>query len=298
MVAAMERYPLLKALLAAGAALTLFGAPAEGAPAEAHAPLRAQWVGGPTLLFRFGPILIVTDPVLGEGGAAFRMIDPNSGAPDAVHARLAPLPELDLGTADLVLLSHDHGDHLDEAALAALSARPFIAPPAQVGALRARGLSDVSGLPWRGSHLVSKNGYSVCITAVPAQHSERPAVSELLGDVNGYWLEFRHRHYRRTVYWTGDSFPVPAELGSDVRHPDLLVPHLGAVGEGGPFGQVSMGARQALSFARTVEPKAVLPIHHSTFSLYREPIERFEEAAAGEPWKLERLAEGGELVLP
>ena len=29
-----------------------------------------------------------------------------------------------------------------------------------------------------------------------------------------------------------------------------------------------------------------------------EPVERFVEAAQGQSWKLERLDEGGELVLP
>jgi L-ascorbate metabolism protein UlaG (beta-lactamase superfamily) len=261
-------------------------------------PVRAVWVGGPTLLFRFGPISILTDPVLGEGPAAFRMFDPNSGMEDALHARLAPLPRLEVETADLVLLSHDHADHLDDAALGRLKSRvSFVVPLAQEAVLRKRGVEAVLGLPWRASHTIRKQGYSVTITAIPAQHSERPDLLPALGQVNGYWIEFRHRGYRKTVYWTGDSFPVPAEVTREFRAPDLLVPHLGGVGEGGPLGQVSMGAREAISFARAVQPKAVLPIHHSTFSLYREPVDRFAKAAAGQKWSLKLIDEGEELVL-
>ena len=289
--------------LAKGAALALAllfsSASARAAAAAEQAPVRAAWVGGPTLLFRFGPIAILTDPVLGEGEEAFRMYDPNSGREDAPHARLAPLPAVPVEEADLILISHDHADHLDETALARLGGKArFLVPLSQEETLRGRGASDVLGLPWRASHTLRKDGYSVTITAVPAQHSERPDAATALGEVNGYWLDFRHEGYRRTVYWTGDSFPVPAEFSSALRAPDLLVPHLGGVGEGGPLGQVSMGAGQAVSFARAVGPKAVLPIHHSTFSLYREPIESFVEAAKGQPWKLELLDEGGELVLP
>ena len=287
---------LLQAARRLGTALGLLLS-TESAEAARHDPVRATWVGGPTLMFRFGPIKILTDPVLGEGPAAFRMIDPNSGNRDAAHARLVPMPRVPAETADLVLVSHDHADHVDEAALARLSERPFIVPLSQAAALRSRGVDQVLGLPWRTSHVIRKHGYSVRITAVPAQHSQRAEMRAILGEVNGYWLEFRHKGYRRTVYWTGDSFPVPAEWTRDMRSPDLLVPHLGGVGEAGPFGRVSMGAREAVSFARAVEPKAVLPIHHSTFSLYREPIERFERSAKGEPWKLEMLQEGGELVL-
>ena len=280
--------------LAVALALSLSSS-AQGAEEE---QVKALWVGGPTLLFRFGPITILTDPVLGEGPRAFRMIDPNSGRTDADHARLAPLPAVPLDHPDLVLVSHDHADHLDESALARLAeAGRFVVPLAQVEAVRGRGARQVLGLPWRASHSIRKDGYSVTITAVPAQHSERPELRGVLGEVNGYWLEFRHGRYRRTVYWTGDSFPVPSEFSGRQRAPDLLVPHLGGVGETGPFGQVSMGARHAMAFARAVEPKAVLPIHHSTFSLYREPIDVFAAAAAREKWKLELLDEGGELVL-
>ncbi|QDP18703.1 MBL fold metallo-hydrolase [Sphingomonas xanthus] len=293
----MEQTAFAKAVLGVGSALSLVSLGGHPARAEEPCPVKALWVGGPTLVFRFGPIRIVTDPVLGKGPSASRMFDPNSGTPDSVHARLLRLPEVDLDPADLVLISHDHADHLGEIVLARLKDRRFVLPLVQAETLRGRGAADVLGLPWRSSHTVHREGYSVRITAVPAQHSERPERLALLGDVNGYWLEFRHGAYRRTVYWTGDSFPMPAEISADLRHPDLLVAHLGGVGAEGPLGQVTMGARQALSFARAVEPKAVLPIHHSTFSDYRGPIETFERAAASQPWRLERVAEGEELVL-
>lgn len=289
----MKRNRLLNMLLGAATAAAFFSPPPASDARQAE-EVKALWVGGPTLMFRFGPITIVTDPVLGR---SFRMIDPNSGAADAAHSRLAPLPDVPVEQADLVLVSHDHADHLDEAALARLKKASFLVPLAQAATVRQRGVEQVLGLPWRASHSVRKDGYSVTVTAVPAQHSERPELRPVLGEVNGYWIEFRRGKYRRTVYWTGDSFPVPAEFSGALRSPDLLVPHLGGVGEGGPFGQVSMGAREAMLFARAVEPKAVLPIHHSTFSLYREPIDVFAKAAAQEPWKLEVLDEGGELVL-
>jgi L-ascorbate metabolism protein UlaG (beta-lactamase superfamily) len=292
--------PLLGAVRRSGAALALLLAAATPAAAAAAPEVRATWIGGPTLVFRFGPLTLVTDPVLGEGPDAFRMFDPNSGREGALHARLAPLPPFDLTGTDLVLVSHDHEDHLDAAALARLpAAATLVVPEVQREALqRRRGAGEVFGLAWSGTHRIEQGGYRIAVTALPARHSLDPEASRLLGAVNGYWIEFRRGTYRRTVYWTGDGFPVPAEVTRDRLHPDLLVVHLGAVGEGGPFGRVSMGAADALAFARLVAPKAVLPIHHSTFSLYREPIERFAEAARGQPWRLDLLREGEELVLP
>jgi L-ascorbate metabolism protein UlaG (beta-lactamase superfamily) len=281
---------------AAALALLLTGPAAAGQAPSTQ--LRATWMGGATLVFRFGPITLVTDPVLGEGANAFRMFDPNSGREDAPHARLTPFPAGLPESPDLVLVSHDHEDHLDAAALARLakSAR-FIAPASQADAIRRRSGAQVLGLSWSGTHRIERDGYSLSIRALPAQHSPRADVATRLGDVNGYWLEFRRRGFRRTVYWTGDGFPVPAEIGRELRRPDLLVPHLGAVGDRGPFGRVSMGAQEAVTFASLVQPRAVLPIHHSTFSLYREPLDRFVRASRGKGWDLVLRPEGGEYVL-
>ncbi|HEX8192496.1 MAG TPA: MBL fold metallo-hydrolase [Allosphingosinicella sp.] len=290
---------LLGGVKRGSAALALLLAAAT--PATAAQPeVRATWIGGPTLLLRFGPLSLVTDPVLGDGREAFRMFDPNSGRPDALHARLAPLPPAELGDTDLVLVSHDHEDHLDAAALARLGSGPlFVVPTAQVETVRRRrGSGAVRGLAWGESYRIEDANYRIAVTALPARHSRDADASRLLGQVNGYWIEFRRGAFRRTIYWTGDAFPVPEDIGRDRLRPDLLVPHLGAVGEGGPFGRVSMDAADAVAFARLVRPRAVLPIHHSTFSLYREPVARFAAAAQGQPWRLHLFREGGELVLP
>ncbi len=290
------------ALLVGAVSLGLPGA----APASARKPasaepvaVRAAWIGGPTLLIRFGPIVIVTDPVLGEGPEAFRIFDPNSGLADAVQARLVPLPDLPLAGADLVLLSHDHEDHLDATAVSRLGARaPFLVPEAQAAKVRARGVARVAGLGRDGSRTSAERGFTVTITAVPARHSERSDLLPLLGEVNAYWLEFRRGQYRRTLYWTGDGFPPAEGLPKRFRAPDLFVPHLGGVGAAGALGPVSMGAEHAVRFARIVRPRAILPIHHSTFSLYREPIALFVRAAEEAGFRVARLAEGEELVLP
>jgi N-acyl-phosphatidylethanolamine-hydrolysing phospholipase D len=282
----------------AGAAVLAASAPA-AVPAPEVPRASVQWAGGPTLLLRFGPIAILTDPVLGEGPQAFRIFDPNSGTPDMAQARLAPLPDLPYERADLVLVSHAHEDHLDAAAIVRLGgAVPFLVPAEQVEAVRARGAVRVTGISWGETHRLEDGGYEVAITAVPARHSEAPQYLPVLGAVNSYWIELRRGDYRRTIYWTGDSFAPADGVPAALRAPDLFVPHLGAVGVGGPIGPVSMGAAQAIPFARAVRPRVVLPIHHSTFSLYREPADRFVEAARAEGLRVERLAEGGHMELP
>lgn len=271
-----------------------------GFPAAAASPsdVRVTWVGGPTMMLRFGPIRILTDPVLGEGSEAFRIYDPNVGKPDVAQARLAPLPKVPLDRFDLVLVSHAHEDHLDRTAIAKLGQHAeFLVPPSQLTEVRKRGVSRPSGLALGETRTISRGAYQVAITAVAARHSQDAKFLPILGEVNGYWLEFRHGRYRRTIYWTGDSFAPAGGVLTTLRNPDLFIPHLGGVGAKGPIGHVSMGSSHALAFAREVRPRAILPIHHSTFSLYREPIEPFVDAAKAASFKVERLREGDEYRL-
>lgn len=293
----------LRALLWCASALAVpHAAAAEAGSSEAdrhrshggQSQLAIRWIGGPTLHLQFGPISIVTDPVLGD---SFRMIDPNTGEQNAEHLRLGAKPEPAEQDAPLVLLSHDHPDHFDDAAFALYheSAR-FLVPSSQETSLRTRGISQVDPLAWNQKRDIVKDGFRVSITALPAQHSARSELNAVLGEVNAYWLEFHTEDYRRSLFWTGDSFFVPG-LSVWPDRPDVFVPHLGAVGAGGPFGAVSMNGQEALEFSRLVGPKAVLPIHHSTFSLYREPISVFLAAAQGEAWDVLILEEGGSITV-
>jgi L-ascorbate metabolism protein UlaG (beta-lactamase superfamily) len=293
----MKCLPSLRSLSGGISAIALMCALPGSAGAGEGDPVRLTWIGGATLVIRFGPIAIVTDPVLGEGEQAFRMFDPNTGQPDAAHRRLVSVPPASFEEIDLVLVSHDHADHLDEIALDRLSHRPFLVPAGQSERLRARGVTRVDGIGWNQAREIFEEGYRLRIEAVPARHSADPETSSILGPVNGYRLEFAYGSYRRAIYWTGDTFPDPKDLEAMPREPDLLVPHLGGVGAGGPFGKVSMGAAEAVDLANFLQPGTVLPIHHSTFSHYREPVEAMERLSPGRGWTLRILREGEEMEL-
>lgn len=272
---------------------------ATAAAAAVRSPaVEVKWIGGPTMAIRFGPIHILTDPVLGKGPQAFRIYDPNVGKPDIPQARLAALPKVRLDGLSLVLVSHAHEDHLDQAAVDMLKRRAeFLVPTSQVDAVRKRGPARVSGLAPGERRKISRDAFHVTIIAVAGRHSQRPEFLPILGDVYGYWLEFRRGDFRRTIYWTGDSFAPAEGIPEALQSPDLFIPHLGGVGANGPIGHVSMGWSHALAFAREVKPRTVLPIHHSTFSLYREPIELFVDAARTESFQVARLDEGDEFEL-
>lgn len=253
--------------------------------------MRVHWIGGATLFLEVGPFRIVTDPVLGEGAAL------------APLARLAPLPPFDLVPLDAVLLSHVHPSHLDPAAVGRLRKdAPVVAPPAHAAFLRARGFTSVVALGWWERTALARGGVSLKLLAVPAWHSADPRASLDLGVVNGYLIEHVRGDERRTVYWTGDTvwFDGLALIAERAPRIDLLVPHVGAVGAGEPGGRRTLDAAEAARLIALVDPRAVVPVHHHTFSHYVEPIEALRVRLAGGPHadRLHLVREGESVALP
>ena len=78
--------------------------------------------------------------------------------------------------------------------------------------------------------------------------------------------------------------------------PDVLIPHLGRVGTTGPLGKISMGASDVIDMSSILLPKKVLPIHHSTYSLYLEPISQLVIDSQGKSYGLDLISEGSTVV--
>lgn len=298
------RRGFLQTVALAGVATGLFAASA--APAEtngrtAEPGFTVTWVGGPTMVITFGSLTILTDPVLGE---TFSMGDPNDRVDYRTvrtHRRLTPVEGLDLASVDLVLLSHVHEDHFDQQASASIDpATPIILPAADEAAVAAKGFTGLDAVRWGDTRRFDAGVGQVRITAMPARHSRNPEIAGLLGTGNGYWIEFQNGDRTRAVYWTGDTMPTD-EVVAAVRSrgaPDLMVAHVGGVGGTGPFGRISMGAEDVIELAGAIQPRYVLPIHHSTYDFYREPIGDLAVRTEGRPYRLDVITAGSTITYP
>jgi len=124
-----------------------------GAAALAGAAPVAVWIGHATWALRLGGKLIVTDPIWSRsiGGAVRRLVAPGV-ALDAMPA------------IDVVLVTHDHRDHMDLATLRKLPDTALYVVP--LGNAARLGKPNVVELDWWQCHEVD----GLAITLVPARH--------------------------------------------------------------------------------------------------------------------------------
>ncbi|MFT3699318.1 MAG: MBL fold metallo-hydrolase [Kofleriaceae bacterium] len=230
-----------------------------------------EWLGGPTGILRHAAATFLIDPMLGPRGPdAFVLPQhPSTGAANARIARYTRQPH-SIGEVDAIVLSHPHNDHFDATAKEILpKGKPLVVPPTAIAMVEAAGFRDVRAIDWGESITIA----GTVITAIEAHHAHDPALDQKLGRGNGYtfaWPDYR-------VYWTGDAVLTDASP----RGPfDLALIHMGGVGGDGVVGLRSMIADEAIELVRRIDSRIVIPIHHTSFSHYREPIEALEQRAA------------------
>jgi N-acyl-phosphatidylethanolamine-hydrolysing phospholipase D len=260
-----------------------------------------RWLGGATMEMRLGSFRLLTDPAFAEGPVAFHMdAHPSTGEDFAPIFRHAPLPPLELDGLDALLLSHIHVDHFDAMARARVPRTLWgLAPAEHVPQLERWGFDLIEGTITGEEHRLERGGEILRLQVLPARHSHDAATSAALGAVNGYLIE--HETVRRTlrIAWTGDTVWFDELPAAVTRRGlvDVLVPHVGAVGSGGPWGLMSMDAEEAARLVEAVGPRLVVPVHHHTFSHYVEPVEVLVARMANRPLHdVLRFVEEGDVV--
>jgi len=275
-------------------------------PAQATTPeIKMRWLGGPSLLITFNDLTLLTDPMLGQGENAFIMADPNEmfdlkkGPNVKTHSRLTTLPKFNLKALDLILISHAHEDHFDQAAQQKLDkSLPLLLPTQDHKKINGYGFDNLFALKPGDTRVYKAGNGTLTLTAVPADHSENEKLLPLLGHGLGYFIQFKEGNWQRTVYWSGDSMATERVINfvKTLGQVDIFIPNMGRVGTTGPLGQISLGAKEATLMAATLGAKKIFPIHHSTFDLYLEPISELEKQAKQAQLSLDVMSEGETLI--
>ena len=240
--------------------------PTTGLAELLHCDLGAFWVGHATVLLRIGGLNVLTDPVFS------RRIGMRLGGVTLGVARVCP-PAADvdhLPPIDVVMLSHAHFDHLDRPSLRRLAAgagRGATVITAQhTRKLIPPGFGEIVELPWRRGVRVG----GVAIHAIEPEHWGARTALDRHRRFNSYLLESDASR----VLFAGDTAHTHAfdSLGAS-GGVDLAVFGIGAYD---PWIHAHATPEQVWSMYSRLSggaPKGVLlPMHHSTFVLGREPM--------------------------
>ena len=159
--------------------------------------LRVTWLGHSTLLIEIDGLRVLTDPVWGLRASPLRVAGPRRFQP-------VPVPLRSLPTLDLVLISHDHYDHLDYPTIRQLRKRrmPFVTSLGVGAHLESWGVPprQICELDWWESYALPNS--ELTVTATPSQHFS----GRTPGSRNStLWSSLVIRSPRHTVFFSGDT---------------------------------------------------------------------------------------------
>ncbi|MBN2693560.1 MBL fold metallo-hydrolase [bacterium] len=154
----------------------------------------ATFIGHATVLIQHNGVNIITDPVFSD-----RASPVSWAGPKRVQAPGVPLEKLP--PIDIVLITHDHYDHLDIKSIVKINEKHkplFIVPEGIDKILIKNGVSNIKTLLWWESF--SNN--SVTIHLVPSKHwSKRGAI----GRNRTLWGSFVIQSIYHNIFFIGDS---------------------------------------------------------------------------------------------
>jgi L-ascorbate metabolism protein UlaG (beta-lactamase superfamily) len=234
--------------------------PAPAPPARVDQGLRATFVNHATVLLQMGGVNALTDPIWSERASPVAFAGPKRAA--APGLRFEDLPPI-----QLVLLSHNHYDHLDRPTLRRLARRDpalvLICPLNNRRCLQGLGLRRIIELDWWQS---VEPLPGVRVTLVPARHFS----GRSLGDYDlSLWGGFVLQAGGRAIYFAGDTAWGPhfAQIAQCFPRLDLALLPIGAFSPRWFMHDVHMDPEEAARAWSVLGPRACMAIHQGTFEL-------------------------------
>lgn len=235
--------------------------------------LRATWLGHSTVLIEIDGRRVLLDPVWGPRASPSSLAGPKRFQP--VPVSLKAMPPL-----DLVIVSHDHYDHLDYLTIRELAKInvPFVTSLGVGAHLEAWGVQPerITELDWWESYRLPDS--ELTFTAAPSQHFSGRGLKDRNATL---WSSFVIRSLRHTVFFSGDTgLTTEYQLIRERLGPfDLVMLEVGAFHPA--WGDIHLGPQNALKALAMLGGAAFLPVHWGTFSLamhaWDQPAEKLLE---------------------
>ena len=231
------------------------------------------WVGHSTFLIQVGGINILTDPIYGHLSAV-------------LYRRILPegIPFEKLPKIDVILISHNHNDHMDKRTLLKIKkANPAVAvlvPENNGSWFEKRGFESVGQCSWRGSvDFSSGDERMIKFTCLPAHHWSICGLNKN----TALWCSWMITYQDKNIYFAGDTaykshFRLISEMFPSI---DVALLPIGPCEPSKNLKEHHMNAKEAVSAFMDLGAQHFVPMHWGTFGLgpdfFDDPIKLLQK---------------------
>lgn len=222
------------------------------------------WIGHATVLVQLEGKNILTDPIWSERCSPVKFAGPIRYTNPGVS--LDDLPKI-----DIVLLSHNHYDHMDLDTLTQLEKRfkpLFLSGLNNKKLLKSAGLSNVHEMDW-WDDIQEK---SLKITFTPTQHFSGRKIIDL---DESLWGSYVVTGEKKKFYFSGDTgyFEGFSEISEKFPEIDLAILPIGAYEPKWFMSPMHVDPHHSVKAFIDLKAKQMMPMHYQTFVLTDEALD-------------------------
>jgi len=211
------------------------------------------------------------------GHAAFKITSPQGVVvlidPFLKNNPKTPAAMKEVEKADLILVTHGHGDHLGDAISISQKTNATVIGIAELaGYIGKKGVKNIVRMNKGGSYTFK----GIRVTMVNAQHSSSITEGDQViytGEPTGFIIRFENGF---TVYHAGDTAVMSdMKIFGDIYKPDLALLPIGS--------HFTMDPKEAAYACQLLRPKYVIPMHYGTWPLLTGTAEEFTNLMKEQP---------------
>jgi N-acyl-phosphatidylethanolamine-hydrolysing phospholipase D len=227
----------------------------------------ATWIGHATVLMQIDGLNILTDPVFSERTSPVQFAGPKRRAP--LTFKVSDLPRI-----DVVVISHNHYDHLDTDSVRDLVKQAggpplFLVPLGVEKWFHGQGIQSVKAMDWWDQHAVK----GVTFHFVPAHHWSSRSPFDRNASLWGGWVA---KSSSFSFYFSGDTGMGEdfAQIAKRFGRFDFSAIPVGAYEPRWFMQSQHVNPHEAVQIHKTVGSALSLGVHWGTFELTDESLDQ------------------------
>jgi len=221
------------------------------------------WLGHSTVLIQYQGINLLTDPIFGQRASPLSFAGPKRVTQPAIS--IEQLPNI-----DLVLISHNHYDHLDQFTVEKIGNKAtWLVPLGYKSWFRDLGVTNVEEFDWWDEKTVA----GARITATPSQHWTARSLHDRYQQLWAAWSVQINDFKLWFAGDTGYNDKQFKEIGDRLGPFDLAIIPIGGYAPRWFMKDMHVNPAEAVKIHRDVKSRYSLGVHWGTFPLTAEAID-------------------------